>query len=53
MTSEKEKSKNMLFTADENDKKITDSTVELNSCIEIIGRWFQIVTNTERSVSYL
>ena len=34
-------------------KKITDSTVELNSCIEITGRWFQIVTHTEISVSYL
>ena len=33
--------------------KITDSTVELNSCIEITGRWFKIVTNRERSVSYL
>ena len=33
--------------------KITDSTVELNSCIEINGRWFQIVTHTEISVSYL
>ena len=52
MTSEKEKRKNTLFTADENDK-ITDSRVELNSCIEITGRWFQIVTNMERSVSYL
>ena len=52
MTSEKEKRKNTLFTADEM-TKITDSTVELNSCIEITGRWFQIVTNKERSVSYL
>ena len=33
-------------------KKITDSTVELYSCIEITGRWLQIVTNMERSMSY-
>ena len=45
-----EKSKNTLLTADENEKKITDSTVESYSCIS--GRWFQIVTNMERSVSY-
>ena len=51
MTSEKEKSKNTLLTADENEK-ITDSTVESYSCIEITGRWFQIVTNMERSMSY-
>ena len=52
MTSEKEKSKNTLLTADENEKKITDSTVKSYSCIEITGRFFQIVTNMERSVSY-
>ena len=34
-------------------KKITDSTVKSYPCIEITGRWFQIVTNMERSVSYL
>ena len=52
MTSEKEKRKIRCLLQTKM-TKITDSTVELNSCIEITGRWFQIVRHTEISVSYL